>query len=137
MKAATQIGAMLVIACPFTALALWPWEPKPAPLAVPLTPLTIAPVDPATPRALPLFAASATDPAIAPGALPPPIAGLIGRFPGDGVALVRTRDGRTRSAAEGETVDGWRITALTAERVSFRQGTKAAFAYLPRAEGDQ
>ncbi|MBM3928903.1 MAG: hypothetical protein FJ335_10655, partial [Sphingomonadales bacterium] len=42
----------------------------------------------------------------------PRLAGIVGRIGADAVAMVRTADGRTRTIAVGEGVDGWTLESL-------------------------
>ena len=54
----------------------------------------------------------------------PDLAGIVGRFPRSGRAMVRIGRGRTRALKVGDRIDGWRLTALTPARATFRRGDR-------------
>ena len=54
----------------------------------------------------------------------PDLAGIVGRFPRAGRAMVRIGSGRTRTLKVGDRVDGWRLIALTPSRATFRRGDR-------------
>ncbi|WP_414900865.1 hypothetical protein ACMT1E_13440 [Sphingomonas flavalba] len=54
----------------------------------------------------------------------PDLAGIVGRFPRAGRAMVRIGGGRTRTLKVGDRVDGWRLIALTSSRATFRRGDR-------------
>ena len=71
-------------------------------------PLEAQPLPPlATVFERPLFGAAPESEAEALPADAPGLVGIVGRLGGDAVALVRTREGTTRTLRIGESVDGW------------------------------
>ena len=55
----------------------------------------------------------------------PVLVGIAGRLSaGDAVAMVRTRGGRSRALRVGDSVDGWRLAALSADAAFFVRGTQ-------------
>lgn len=67
----------------------------------------------------------------------PELIGVVGRLGRDAVALVRTAEGRARSLAPGETVDGWRLETLSPDAALFTRGAERLRVPLPPAgDGD-
>ncbi|MFD1786585.1 hypothetical protein ACFSC3_03270 [Sphingomonas floccifaciens] len=64
----------------------------------------------------------------------PELAGIVGRIGADAVALVRTTDGRTRTIAVGESVDGWVLESLAIDAAYFTRGGQKARVPLPAGE---
>lgn len=64
----------------------------------------------------------------------PRLAGIVGRIGADAVALVRTTDGRTRTIAVGESVDGWALESLAIDAAYFTRGGQKARVPLPAGE---
>jgi hypothetical protein len=87
------------------------------------------PVRAVIPRAVPPIAAiyerSLFAPAEGGDAAPvdaPALVGIAGRLNRDAVALVRLADGKSRSVAIGESVDGWRLDSLAIDAAFFTRG---------------
>jgi len=127
-------AALFAAGVPAITLGLWP---QPAPLQSVTPPL----LDPRAPPAVTaaygraIFAGRTVDdvagdaPADAPA-----LAGIVGRIGADAVALVRNRDGRTRSVAVGEGVDGWTLESLAIDAAYFTRGGQRARVPLPAGE---
>ncbi|KQN19242.1 hypothetical protein ASE86_12020 [Sphingomonas sp. Leaf33] len=64
----------------------------------------------------------------------PQLAGIVGRIGADAVAMVRTADGRTRTIAVGEGVDGWTLESLAIDAAYFTRGGQKARVPLPAGE---
>lgn len=105
--------------------------------AGPIRPATAPPLDAALAR--PLFTESASisevvadDPgesALASDA--PELVGVVGRLPDDAVAMVRAADGRTRTLRAGDSIDGWRLSALSIDAAFFTRGNERVRLGLP------
>ncbi|QIG79739.1 hypothetical protein [Stakelama tenebrarum] len=52
----------------------------------------------------------------------PDLVGIVGRLGDGAVALVRLADGSSRTLEIGQSVDGWRLTALAIDAASFTRG---------------
>lgn len=52
----------------------------------------------------------------------PELVGVVGRLPDDAVALVRSANGRTRTLHIGDSVEGWRLSALAVDAAFFTRG---------------
>lgn len=65
---------------------------------------------------------------------PPELIGIAGRLPHEAVALVRLPGGATRNLRIGETANGWRLTAIAADRVRFERGADQREVVLPPRE---
>lgn len=88
-------------------------------------------VEPIEPPAVPdlsviygraLFAAPVAD--AGPAMDGPDLVGIFGRIGSDAVAIVRLGDGGTRTLGLGDSVDGWRLEALSADAAAFRRGNR-------------
>lgn len=91
---------------------------------------------PAAPRA-PLRTLFAVDQAadVRPAAdAPPELIGIAGRLPDDAVALVRLPDGATRDLRIGESINGWRLISIAADRAGFARGVQRRDVVLPARE---
>ncbi|WP_294336327.1 hypothetical protein [uncultured Sphingomonas sp.] len=64
----------------------------------------------------------------------PQLAGIVGRIGADAVAMVRTADGRTRTIAVGEGLDGWTLESLAIDAAYFTRGGQKARVPLPAGE---
>lgn len=64
----------------------------------------------------------------------PSLAGIVGRIGADAVALVRTTDGRTRTIAVGDSIDGWTLQSLAIDAAYFTRGGQKARVPLPAGE---
>lgn len=64
----------------------------------------------------------------------PELAGIVGRIGADAVAMVRTADGRTRTIAVGDGVDGWTLESLAIDAAYFTRGGQKARVPLPAGE---
>lgn len=62
---------------------------------------------------------------------PPELAGIAGRLPDDAVALLRLADGGTHGLRRGESVAGWRVTRIDADRVHLARGREERVLVLP------
>lgn len=83
----------------------------------PAAPTSIA----APPYVVPAPMATASPPVAAPPV--PDLAGIVGRLPDDGVAMIRQPDGRTKLLRVGETASGWTLEDLSSAHALFsRQG---------------
>lgn len=70
-----------------------------------------------------MVAPSASLPANSAGApAPPTIVGIVGRLPDGAEVLVRTAPGKTSSVKLGETVSGWQLVGVAADRATFEIG---------------
>ena len=54
----------------------------------------------------------------------PDLAGIVGRFPDDAVAMVRIGSGRTQTLAVGGTIGGWRLDSLSPKRATFTRSDR-------------
>ncbi|MBB5693057.1 hypothetical protein [Muricoccus pecuniae] len=144
--------ASLVFLATRDPVVVVPWPSAVAhPGALSPVPVQPPPEPPAGPwseqRERPLFVAGrrpparerAPAPAAAPEAeAPPPVAasGVILR-PDSAVALLRLSDGRSRRAALGDDVEGWRVIRISAESVELTRAGRSVTlgARLPSAEG--
>lgn len=132
---AIVLGVAALVACAMPALLLPDWggrraakvEAADAPLAAPNPP----PLAAAYQR--PLFALADPEEAALPGDAPP-LVGIVGRLGADAVALVRTAEGRTRTLAIGESVDGWRLESLAIDAAFFTRGSDRVRVPLPAGE---
>lgn len=127
-------AALLAVGAPALLLGLWP-QPTATP-AVPaplLAPHPVAPVSAAYTRTL-FGGAGAGDASDATPADAPQLAGIVGRIGADAVAMVRTADGRTRTLAVGEGVDGWTLESLAIDAAYFTRGGQRARVPLPAGE---
>jgi hypothetical protein len=67
----------------------------------------------------------------APPADAPEVVGIAGRIGRDAVALVRAADGRSRTLAPGDSIDGWRLESLAIDAAFFTRGPERLRAPLP------
>ena len=68
------------------------------------------------------------------GATPPQLVGTaIGRR-GRSVAIVRTATGESHMVAQGETVDGWRVTRIANARITITRDNDTRTLDLPRSQ---
>ncbi|MDG5487179.1 hypothetical protein NYR55_00855 [Sphingomonas sp. BGYR3] len=95
-------------------------------------------VEPIEPPAVPdlsviygraLFGAPAAD--AGPAMDGPDLVGIFGRIGSDAVAIVRLGDGNTRTLGLGDSVDGWRLEALSADAAAFRRGNRQVRVPVP------
>lgn len=56
----------------------------------------------------------------------PELVGIVGRLDRDAVAMVRGRDGGTRTLRPGEGVDGWQLRGLAIDAAYFTRGAQSA-----------
>jgi hypothetical protein len=78
-----------------------------------------------------IFASVAT-PDVAPiSGTMPELVGIAGRIPDDAVAMLRLASGTTLALGRGATADGWRITAIAADRVTLVKDGRVHVAVLP------
>jgi hypothetical protein len=61
----------------------------------------------------------------------PALVGVVGRLPDDGVALVTTSAGKTRSMRIGDVEGGWTLLALDPGGASFGRGTERLRVSVP------
>lgn len=61
----------------------------------------------------------------------PDLVGVIGRIGRDAVAIVRQGDGGTRTLGLGDSIDGWRLEALSADAAAFRRGNRQVRVAVP------
>lgn len=61
----------------------------------------------------------------------PELIGIAGRIGTDAVALVRGIDGKSRTLAVGDAIDGWRLDSLAIEAAFFTRGAEQARVPLP------
>jgi hypothetical protein len=61
----------------------------------------------------------------------PELVGVVGRLPDNAVALVRAEDGRMKSLGLRDSIDGWRLTALSIDAAFFTRGSERARVDLP------
>ena len=61
----------------------------------------------------------------------PDLVGIAGRLPDAAMALVRGADGRARSLAIGDSVEGWRLAALARDAALFTRGAERVRVPLP------
>jgi hypothetical protein len=101
--------------------ANWRKDAQPLP-AVPLAPAE-------TGRTL--FASVATPDAAPISGDMPELVGIAGRIPDDAVAMLRLASGTTRALGRGAVADGWRITAIAADRVTLVKDGRVHVAVLP------
>ncbi len=64
----------------------------------------------------------------------PELAGIIGRPPHDAVALIRSDGGGTRTLAPGQSFQGWRLEAVSAEAALFSRGPRQIRVTMPQAD---
>lgn len=79
----------------------------------------------------PLFAAPVDAVAATPPADAPALVGVAGRIDKDAVAMVRGADGRTRTLAIGDSIDGWKLAALAIDAAFFTRGAARVRVPLP------
>ena len=96
------------------------------------TPLTASPMPPLSAVfERPIFGIAAGSEADAAPADAPGLVGIVGRLGADAVALVRTRDGATRTLRIGESVDGWQLANLSIDAAFFTRGAQRVRVPLP------
>lgn len=61
----------------------------------------------------------------------PVLVGIFGRIGRDAVAIVRSSGGETRTLGLGDSVEGWRLEALSADAASFRRGNRQVRVAVP------
>ena len=124
------LGAAALVAVLTPALLLRSAPPTAEPAAPPpMLALNI----PRAPSALferTLFTSGSTPTEAVPGGAPELI-GIAGRIGTDAVALVRGGDGKSRTLAVGESVDGWRLESLAIDAALFARGAERARVPLP------
>lgn len=82
-------------------------------------------IPPAAPRIAAIYERSLFAPAEGSDAAPadaPALVGIAGRLNRDAVALVLLAEGKSRSIAIGESVDGWRLESLAIDAAFFTRG---------------
>jgi hypothetical protein len=100
----------------------------------------VMPIDPPPIRELstlytrPVFAIPTGDSGASPDQ--PDLVGVFGRIGRDAVAIVRMGDGTTRTLGLGDSVDGWRLEALSADAAAFRRGNRQLRIAVPGGPGD-
>ncbi|NIJ07736.1 hypothetical protein FHS31_001346 [Sphingomonas vulcanisoli] len=67
------------------------------------------------------------------GGFPAELIGIVGRIAVDPQAMLRLANGSTRTVAVGETVEGWKLVEISADRVRFRRGVEEKTLVLPTA----
>jgi hypothetical protein len=97
--------------------------------AAPLTASPVPPLSAVFERAM--FGIAAESEADAAPADAPGLVGIVGRLGADAVALVRTRDGATRTLHIGESVDGWQLANLSIDAAFFTRGAQRVRVPLP------
>lgn len=132
---AIVLGVAALVACAMPALLLADWGGQSAPTRDAEPPPLAAPIQPPLAAAYqrPLFALPDPQEAALPGDAPP-LVGIVGRLGADAVALVRTAEGRTRTLAIGESVDGWRLESLAIDAAFFTRGSDRVRVPLPAGE---
>jgi len=93
-------------------------------------PLALLPLPPAETGRMILASAAATDAAPLSGDMPE-LVGIAGRIPDDAVAMLRLANGETRAFARDATADGWRVTAIAADRVTMEKAGRVHVGVLP------
>lgn len=129
-------AALVAVAVP---AALLGYGLEPAPLLPPVQPLLAPAAPPANAAAFGRDLFGTGDAAAAADAPPPgdapQLAGIVGRIGSDAVAMVRTADGRTRTIAVGEGVDGWTLESLAIDAAFFTRAGQRARVPLPAGDG--
>lgn len=137
------IVAAALIAITLPVALLWRTAP------VPVVPLphgeTVAPIPVAVeaPGSRRLFL-DPLDPAHGPQAEDAPqLIGIAGRLPDNAVAMVRSRDGKTKVLAPGQSHEGWTLTTLSPDAALFTRGSRRVRSFLaaddpePEVEAEQ
>ncbi|WCT72883.1 hypothetical protein PQ455_14745 [Sphingomonas naphthae] len=134
-------AGLLLVATPVALIGLRTL-PAAAPLPIapdPIRPSPAAALDRAMARSL--FMAGAAEDVAEPEEADtadtgdaPALVGIVGRLPDRAVAMVRRASGGTRTLAPGESVDGWRIEALSAGAALFVKGDRRVRVELPAGE---
>ena len=93
-------------------------------------PLALLPLPPAETGRMILAGATAAEAAPLAGDMPE-LVGIAGRIPDDAVAMLRLASGETRAFARDAVADGWRITAIAADRVTLEKAGRVHVAVLP------
>ena len=91
---------------------------------------------PAASAFLPAFAASSTEPDVRSDV--PALIGIVGRVPGDVVAMLRLGTGRVVTLRTGDTADGWSVREIASDRVRIERRGRQRTIVLPTiAAADQ
>ncbi|MDO6413615.1 hypothetical protein Q4F19_04390 [Sphingomonas sp. BIUV-7] len=128
-------SAVQVVACVLSLITVM-WllgerPPAPAIGSTPVVAVRFAPVTAGDPLREPLFADSRLDASpTKTTAGPPQLVGIVGRLSAP-LVMVRVGEGAIRTIAPGETIDGWTLAGVAADRAFFKRGKDERVAVLP------
>lgn len=128
--AALALAAVVALAMPTLLLARASGVDPVQPALSPALALGAPPV-PTTLFTRTLFAGTGAPEATAVAEGAPALIGIVGRIGRDAVAMVRDSDGKSRTLAVGESVDGWRLESLAIDAAFFTRGGEQARVPLP------